>query len=140
MLSLTLNQHAHTSTNKTTESACIRRFHSPVSLFMFVLSSPQLSNCCDYAVGIITASLANNDNGASDYQGTRKKRWRGERAGWISLDHKRSRNSTCFFFLFAHTTHPSSNTFLNLHFFAFSPIFPHYVPSVSFCPPLHPLL
>lgn len=85
----------HIHKRKNTESAWIRTFHSPVSVFMFVLSSPKLSNCCDYAVGIITASLANNDNGAGDYQGTRKKRWRGERAVWISLDHKRLYNSAC---------------------------------------------
>lgn len=32
----------------------------------------QLSDSCSYAVGIITASLANNDNGAGNYRSLRK--------------------------------------------------------------------
>lgn len=35
---------------------------------------PQLSNSCSYAVRIITASLANNDNGAGDYRSPRTER------------------------------------------------------------------
>lgn len=106
--------------------------HLFVCVFMFVLHSPpQLSNSCNYAVGIITASPANNDNGAGDYHGTRKERWVGERGVGISLNDKRLHNLVSFSSpspyhpsILSHflTSHPSISSLFS--------VFPHYVPSV----------
>lgn len=109
---------------------------------MFVLlSSPQLSNSCNYAVGIITASATNNHNGGGDYHCTRKERWVGGRGVWISLN---KRLHDLLFFPLCVTCPPPSCTLFHpfppfLYFMASSNM---YTPSVLFSPssiPLSPL-
>lgn len=118
--------------------------HLFVCVFMFVLHSPpQLSNSCSYAVGIITASPANNDNGAGDYHGTRKERWVGERGVGISLNDKRLHNLASF--SSPSLYHPSIHTFLHpippfLRFFPSSHIIYLLSPHPVTSPLLHLLL
>lgn len=103
--------------------------HLFVCVFMFVCT-PHPNWAIHYAVGIITASPANNDNGAGDYQGARKERRVGERGVWISLDDKRLHNLVSFFLL-VHCIYPSSHTFLHPSISSLFSIFPHYVPSAA---------
>lgn len=96
------------------------------SLFVCLCLFLQLSNCCKCAVGIITASPANDNNGAGDYHG-KKRTLRGEGGGRISLGDKRLHNLV----LSSPLIHPLTLFYDPSLFFLLFPIFQHLFVYVS---------